>query len=455
MTDKVNFLKLLASQWKEKRHFTCLGLDPESKRMPLHLQDTLKNDPYAALYTWAKEIIDATHDLVATYKPNKGFWESFGPEGIRAYEDIIKYITATYPTILVIADVKIGEIGKSTKAYATMPLVRAGARALTLNPMFGEQGIEPALKNLEEGMFVLCRTSNKGKDGMMGSEEFQDLMVVHPETGQQLRYYQYVAYRVAEFWNKNRGNIGVVAGATFPEQLGMIRQIIGDMPMLVPGIGDQEGELERSVMFAMDSNGNGFIINSSGGLTFKSTDTDFASVARQQTLELNSQIIAARQKELHRRQTFLKILNDLGAMISDIHVVYTSLRHGEYYVNKDTLYPELEESDKFVADICRQFINDGVEVVLGPAIGGALLARDVARELSRLTGRKIKPVYAEKIEKDGQTFFVIKRGYDEIVKGKKALIVDDVLTTGGSARKTIAVTRETGGIVIGLAVLFN
>jgi len=449
-----DFLKILSRQWGEL-HFVCLGLDPETERMPLHLREGLKTDPYASLLVWAKEIIGKTHDLVAAYKPNKGFFEAFGPDGLRAYEDVIKYIRVTYPEILVIADVKIGEIGKSTKAYSTMPLYRAKANALTLNGYFGEAGIEPALRNLQDGMFILCHTSNTGKDSMMGSEEFQDLQVVHPQTSELLPLYQYVAQRVAQCWNKNRGNIGVVAGATFPEQLGMIRLIIGDLPMLIPGIGDQDGELEKSVRFAMDSQGCGFITNSSGGITFKSTSTDFATVARQQTILLNTQIIAARQQEMVRRKHFIDVLTKLGVMITGIHVVYASRRHGETYVNKDTLYPELGESDEFVNDICEQFVNDGIEVVLGPAIGGALLARDVARRLSLLTGRKVKPIFAEKVEKDDQITFVIKRGYDKIIKNKKTLIVDDVLTTGVSVRKTILVARNAGGIVVGLAVIFN
>jgi len=152
-------------------------------------------------------------------------------------------------------------------------------------------------------------------------------------------------------------------------------------------------------------------------------------------------------------QQVLEILAKVGAVITDSHIVYTSGEHGTAYVNKDAVYPELVESDQLARAMAEQFVRDDVEVVIGPAIGGALFARDVARELMCLTDRIVKPVYAEKAETGDA--FVIRRGYGKIVAGKNVLVVEDVLTTGGSAKKVIEATRSLGANVIGLGVLCN
>lgn len=149
------------------------------------------------------------------------------------------------------------------------------------------------------------------------------------------------------------------------------------------------------------------------------------------------------------------LLERVGAIL-DGHFVYASDLHGSKYVNKDALYPELEESEVLATCIALSFVNDGAEVVLGPAVGGALLARDVTKELIRLTHRtvqrSIRPVYADK-EKDGT--FCIKRGYDKLVEGKRVLVVEDIVNTGGSATKTVAATRACKGNVVGIGAICN
>lgn len=182
-------------------------------------------------------------------------------------------------------------------------------------------------------------------------------------------------------------------------------------------------------------------------------------------------------------QEILAILSRVGAIITDSHIVYTSGKHGTAYVNKDALFPELKESIRVARAMAGHFMKDNVQVVIGPAVGGALLARDVARELMGLTDKPVRPVYAErdeqpilKADKDMTTTiagtinvklcgndelvikkhgFVIKRGYNKIVAGKNVLVVEDVLTTGGSAKKVIEAARATGGNVIGLAAICN
>lgn len=152
-------------------------------------------------------------------------------------------------------------------------------------------------------------------------------------------------------------------------------------------------------------------------------------------------------------QEVLQLLGKVGAVITDSHIVYTSGKHGPAYVNKDAVYPHTAETSRLCRAIAEQFSNRCVEVVIAPAIGGVILSQWTAHHLSEITGREVLGVYAEKSE-SGDTF-VIRRGYDKLVSGKYVLVVEDVVTTGGSARKVIEATREIGGFVIGLGVLCN
>ncbi|MEX0918621.1 MAG: phosphoribosyltransferase family protein [Candidatus Paceibacterota bacterium] len=152
-------------------------------------------------------------------------------------------------------------------------------------------------------------------------------------------------------------------------------------------------------------------------------------------------------------QEVLQVLGEVGAVITDSHIVYTSGKHGSAYLNKDALYPHTVETSRLCRVLADRFAADCPQVVISPAIGGVILSQWVAHHLSRINGRQIFGVYAEKSE-DGDTF-VIKRGYDKFIVGKKVLVVEDVLTTGGSAKKVVEATRAIGGHVVGLGVLCN
>lgn len=147
----------------------------------------------------------------------------------------------------------------------------------------------------------------------------------------------------------------------------------------------------------------------------------------------------------------LSMLERLQAVITHNHVVYTSGKHGSAYVNKDALYPHTRETSQLCRVIAQQFSNDGIDVVVAPVIGGVILSQWIAYHLCDITGRNVLGTYAEK-EGDG---FVIKRGYDKLIAGKKTLVVEDILTTGGSARKVIELVRQIGGDVAGLGALCN
>lgn len=152
-------------------------------------------------------------------------------------------------------------------------------------------------------------------------------------------------------------------------------------------------------------------------------------------------------------QEVLVVLGKVGAVITDSHIVYTSSKHGTAYINKDAVYPHTKETSRLCRVIAERFADDGVEVVIAPAIGGVILSQWTAHHLSEMNGRKVLGIYAEKSE-NGDTF-IIKRGYDKLIAGKRILVVEDVLTTGGSAKKVIEATRAIGGNVIGLGVLCN
>lgn len=152
-------------------------------------------------------------------------------------------------------------------------------------------------------------------------------------------------------------------------------------------------------------------------------------------------------------QDVLKILNTVEAVITDSHIVYTSGKHGTAYVNKDAVYPHTEETSRLCEAIAQKFANDRVEVVIAPAIGGVILSQWIAHHLSKMTGCKVFGVYAEKAE-NGDSF-LIKRGYDKIVARKNVLVIEDILTTGGSAKKVVEAVRAIGGNVVGLGALCN
>ena len=155
---------------------------------------------------------------------------------------------------------------------------------------------------------------------------------------------------------------------------------------------------------------------------------------------------------MNREEKVKKILAKANAVLTNGHFVYVSAKHGDKYINKDAIYPHAKLVRSLAKMWAEDFKNSGVEVVVGPAMGGVILSHDTATELSKILKKDIPGVYAEK---DGDGGFIFTRGYGEFVKGKRVLVVEDVLTTGGSVKKVIDLTREAGGKLIGLAVIAN
>ena len=262
----MSFIEKLDAAVKKNNSLLCIGLDIDLKRIPASLLN--KGDP---IFDFNKAIIDATKDLVCAYKPNIAFYEMYGIYGMQALMKTIEYATDDIPIIL---DAKRGDVGHTAAAYAKSAFEIYKADAVTLNPYMGFDSIEPFLSYKEKGLFVLCLTSNPS------AKDFQ--------TGGADPLYLQVAKKV-KIWN-NWGNCGVVVGATQAEQLKEIRGIIGDMPILIPGIGAQGGDLSHCVRHGVNKKGERAIINSSRNIIFASQGEDFAGSARVAARKLKEEI---------------------------------------------------------------------------------------------------------------------------------------------------------------------
>jgi orotidine-5'-phosphate decarboxylase len=272
----VNFIDKLSSAWTTNNSLLCVGLDPDVARFPAGLQQQPDG-----IYTFCKAIIDASADLTCAFKPQIAYFAALGAE--RQLEQICSYIRSAYPHIPLILDAKRGDIGATARQYAREAFDRYGADAVTVNPYMGFDSVEPYLEWTDRSAIVLCRTSNAG-----GS----DLQFLNVD-GKPL--YQHVARLVAEKWNRN-GQCALVVGATFPEELAQVRAIVGDMPLLVPGVGAQGGDVEATVKSGRTAAGAGMMINSSRAILYAAPQggEDFAAAARRVALETRDAINAFR-----------------------------------------------------------------------------------------------------------------------------------------------------------------
>jgi orotidine-5'-phosphate decarboxylase len=277
----MNFLEKLVTASRRQNSLLCVGLDPEPDRLPARLREV----PVAtAVVRFCRSIIEATLPYVCAYKPNLAFFEALGPGGMEAFQEVLGAIPAS---IAVIADAKRGDIGNTARNYASALFDVYGCDAATVNPYLGYDSVAPFLAYREKGVLLLCRTSNPG------ARDFQDLLV-QEGNGETRPLYQVVARRV-QSWNE-AGNCGLVVGATYPEELHAIRALCSGMPILVPGVGSQGGDLEASVEAGVDGYGERAIIAVSRAILYASDGSDYATAAAYEARSLRDQINEARRK---------------------------------------------------------------------------------------------------------------------------------------------------------------
>ncbi|GAB4573848.1 MAG: orotidine-5'-phosphate decarboxylase [Anaerolineae bacterium] len=228
----------------------CVGLDSRLEALPEHFRD----DPHPQ-FAFNRWIIEQTHPYTLAYKPNMAFYEARGADGLHDLALTMAYLREHHPDIVTICDAKRADIGSTNEGYVTAIFDTLGFDSVTLNPYLGGEALAPFLARADRGCIILCRTSNPG------AGELQDLAVGDRPL------WQIVAERVRDHWNA-AGNCLLVTGATYPAELGIVRQIVDDMPLLVPGIGAQGGDLAATVQAGLDNHGRGMIINSSRGIIF-------------------------------------------------------------------------------------------------------------------------------------------------------------------------------------------
>ncbi len=282
----MNFAQKLNHIIQKNNSCACVGLDSEYERLPACVKTSANKAEN--IFAFNKAIIDQTYDLVCAYKPNAAFYESAGAAGWEALAKTLAYIKEKNPELITIIDAKRGDIGNTNANYCQALLEDLDFDAITLHPYLGKESLEPFWQKKDKGMMILVHTSNQG------AGELQNLKCDHPRWGKK-PLYQIVAHQVAEEWNENH-NMAIVAGATYPEELGEIRQIIGDLPMLIPGVGKQKGDVEKTIKLGADSNGRGMIVNSSRSIIFADSSVNFAQTARKKTLKLKNIINEYRKK---------------------------------------------------------------------------------------------------------------------------------------------------------------
>ena len=269
MKNRPLFTEQLAHAWSSQESMLCVGLDPDPKQFPASIKGK-----GGAILAFCREIVDATADLVCAFKPQIAYFAAHGAEDQLA--QLIDHIHRQHPQVPVILDSKRGDIGSTAQQYAIEAFDRYQADAVTVNPYMGFDSIEPYLKYANKGVIALCRTSNPG------GSDLQFLEVNEKGSTDKELLYQRVARLASSQWNKT-GQLGLVVGATFPEEIAKVREIVGEMPLLIPGIGAQGGDIPATVQAGRVANapGTGMIINSSRAILYASQDGNFADAARQ------------------------------------------------------------------------------------------------------------------------------------------------------------------------------
>lgn len=272
----MNFIDMLRNATVRNDSYLCVGLDPEPSRFPGEWRGRPEK-----IYDFCAAIVDATADLVCAFKPQIAYFAAHRAED--QLERLMQHIRSHAPDIPVILDAKRGDIGSTAEQYAKEAFERYGADAVTLSPFMGFDSVEPYLAYPGKGAFLLCRTSNPGGD------DFQNQRLASVE-GQPLLY-EHIARLVQGSWNRN-GQLGLVVGATYPQEIEKVRALAPNVPLLIPGVGAQGGDAVATVKAGLRPHGL-IVVNSSRAILYASSGVDFAQAARREAERTRAVLQAA------------------------------------------------------------------------------------------------------------------------------------------------------------------
>ena len=301
MNTTPSFTLTLRQRWQAADSMLCVGLDPDPARIPAHLGTGPE-----AIDRFCRDIIAATADTVCAFKPQIAYFAAQGAEDVLA--GLITHIHAEHPGIPVILDAKRGDIGSTARQYGVEAFDRFKADALTLSPFMGFDSIEPYFEWAGRGLILLCRTSNPGGNDLQalsvlpagdatgtpsGAPSPRQSASDTASSTQPEKLYEHLARLAAGPWNVN-GELGLVVGATFPDELARVRTLAPRLPLLVPGVGAQGGDVNATVRAGLDADGYGLVINSSRAILYAGQSTDFADQVRKAAVATRDAIRAAR-----------------------------------------------------------------------------------------------------------------------------------------------------------------
>lgn len=443
--DMASFIAKLEKLWA-KNKFLCIGLDPDYDKIP----KSIKGKTADRIFKFNKAIIDNTHDLVLAYKPNSAFYEAGGTEGLNALIKTVRYIKENYPDVIVILDAKRGDIGNTNNGYVTTAFDVVGADAVTIQPYLGREALQPFLDRKDKGIVILVKTSNPG------AGEFQDL---ENKKGEPL--YLTVAKKVAKDWNVN-GNCALVVGATYPKELAQIRKAVGDIPILIPGIGTQGGDVEQTVKAGRDSRNQGIIIHSSRSIIFASGGADFANMARQKAKTLSDQINMARLNGKVRSKTnrLTKAQQELSLYLFDIGAV----KFGAFKLKLHDAHPKAPLSPIYIdlrvlrrtpkakaasIKVYEELVKPlKFDLIADIPTAATPLASSLSDKLKvgMITPRADRKTHGSGAKVDG----MLKSD-----KGKVAVLIDDLVTRADSKLEAAETLRSVGVKVKDVVVLID
>jgi orotidine-5'-phosphate decarboxylase len=278
MSGITTFGERISTAAERASSLVCVGLDPDFNRFPAHLREL---GPKEAIVRFNAAIIDATKDVVCAYKPNLGFFLAYGIAGLEALIETRELIPSDIPVIL---DAKSGDVGSTASRYAKGVFDEWGFDAVTVNPFLGEDSLPPFMAYPDRGVIVLCKTSNPG------SGEWQDLEV--GEDGEPL--YLKLASRIARWARDYPATVGLVVGATYPEQLAHVRARTQKLPILLPGVGAQAGDVQAAVEAGLDETGGSLVVTASRSIIYAGSGADFAERARVAAITLRDDVQSVR-----------------------------------------------------------------------------------------------------------------------------------------------------------------